>query len=294
MSAGLLGGDFVRELEALRRRLVVRAPSGAQGGHGARRRGASAEFREHRAYAPGDDLRSLDWAAYARSGEPVVKLFRAEEDTLVRLVLDASASLEGPKLERAQRVCAALAYVALCAGERVRVAVHHAGERAGGDAVALRGRAGVPRALRALGEVRASGGTSLAAAVGEACGRGAPGMLVVVSDFFDAGPWREALSRARAAGHDLVLVQVLSPEELRPELEGELLLVDRETGEDLELTADAESLAAYGAALRALCAELAGLARSAGGVYVRSPTEEPLERAVRRALERRGDGELAP
>src|SRR5262245_26111442 len=91
-SRTLLDPAFLRELEALRRRLTIRARSGASGEHTARRRGGSAEFLEHRPYAPGDDLRRVDWAAYARSGEPVLKIFRAEEDVVVRLVCDASAS----------------------------------------------------------------------------------------------------------------------------------------------------------------------------------------------------------
>src|SRR5262245_26947637 len=103
--AELLGAAFVRELEALRRRLEIRARSGAAGEHLARRRGGAAEFHEHRPYAPGDDLRRIDWAAYARSGEPVLKVFRAEEDVVARLVVDTSASLgvgEPPKLEVAR------------------------------------------------------------------------------------------------------------------------------------------------------------------------------------------------
>ena len=93
MSGGLLDPSFTRELEALRRQLHIRARSGTVGEHVATRRGASAEFLEHRPYAPGDDLRRMDWLAFARTGEPVLKLFRAEEDVVVRLVVDASGSL---------------------------------------------------------------------------------------------------------------------------------------------------------------------------------------------------------
>src|SRR5580693_8935507 len=106
-SAALLGPDFVRELEVLRRRLEIRARSGGGGEHLARRRGGSSEFHEHRSYAPGDDLRRLDWAAYARTGEPVLKIFRAEEDVIARLLCDASASLgvgDPPKLATAVRL----------------------------------------------------------------------------------------------------------------------------------------------------------------------------------------------
>ncbi len=80
------------ELEMLKRRLEIHARSGELGERAAPRRGGSAEFQEHRPYAPGDDPRRIDWLAFARTGQPVTKLFRAEEDTVVRLVLDASAS----------------------------------------------------------------------------------------------------------------------------------------------------------------------------------------------------------
>ena len=71
---GLLDPGFALELEALRRRLQVRARSGGGGEHVAKRRGGSAEFLEHRAYTAGDDLRRMDWLAFARTGEPVLNL----------------------------------------------------------------------------------------------------------------------------------------------------------------------------------------------------------------------------
>src|SRR3954470_7478464 len=122
----LLDPAFVRELEALRRRLQVLVQSGASGERASRRRGGSAEFQEHRPYAPGDDLRRVDWSAFARTGEPVLKLFRAEEDTVLRLLVDASASLafgEPQKLEVARRVAAAIGYLALANGQRAQVLV---------------------------------------------------------------------------------------------------------------------------------------------------------------------------
>ena len=147
----LLGPDFVRELSVLRRRLDIRARSGGGGEHLAKRRGGSAEFQEHRAYAPGDDMRRIDWAAYARTGEPVLKLFRAEEDVVARLVCDASASLgygEPRKIDAARRLAAAVGYMALANAERAQLFLAGAGiteERA-----PVRGRGGIPALLRAL------------------------------------------------------------------------------------------------------------------------------------------------
>src|SRR3954470_3845591 len=122
----LLDPAFVRELEALRRRLQLMVQSGASGERASRRRGGSAEFQEHRPYAPGDDLRRVDWSAFARTGEPVLKLFRAEEDSVLRLLIDASASLafgSPQKFEVARRVAAAIGYLALANGQRVQVLV---------------------------------------------------------------------------------------------------------------------------------------------------------------------------
>jgi uncharacterized protein (DUF58 family) len=289
--APLLDAAFVRELEALRRRLEIRARSGAAGEHLARRRGGSAEFQEHRPYAPGDDLRRIDWAAYARSGEPVVKLFRAEEDVIVRLVCDTSASLgvgAPPKLDVARRFAAAVGYMALAASERAQVFA--AGEGVEKEHVPARGRGGLPALLRALDALAPRGGTDLARAIDAVVRRsGRPGLLVVASDFFDPGPVVAALSRAVAAGHDPALVQVVAPEEIEPTLEGDLTLEDAETGATVDVTIDPAVVEAYVLRFAGLCEELRAFARRHGATYVRVRTDEPLEAAVRRFVGRSVD-----
>jgi uncharacterized protein (DUF58 family) len=290
----LLGPDFVRELEALGRRLDVRARSGGEGSVTARRRGGASEFDQHRAYDPGDDVRRLDWAAYARSGEPVVKLFRADEDVVVRLLCDASASLgEGapPKLDAVRRLAAAVGYMALARSERAQILV--AGAGLARDAAPLRGRNGVPALLRGLSAIEARGGTDLARAIDAVVLRSPrPGLLVVLSDFLDPGPVTRALARAAAAKHDVVIAHVVAPEEIDPRrfadgaLEGDLALEDAETGAVVEVTLDAAALEAYARRFAALCDGLRAFARARGAAYVRVRTDEPLEGAVRRIVAR--------
>jgi uncharacterized protein (DUF58 family) len=289
----LLGPDFVRELEVLRRRIEVRARSGAGGEHVARRRGGSSDFDQHRAYAPGDDLRRIDWAAYARSGEPVVKLFRREEDVVVRLVCDASASLgygEPPKLDHAKRLAAAVGYMTLARSERAQVFV--AGPGLVREHPPARGRGGLPALLRALEGVEASGGTDLRRAIDACVARSArPGMLLVVSDFFDPGPVTSSLARAAKAGHDVALAQVLAPDEIEPHgFEGDLALEDVETGAVVEVTIDASALEAYARRFAGLCEIFRSFAKKHRGTYVRTRTDEPLEGAVRRLIARSVDG----
>lgn len=291
--SSLLEPSFLRRLEVLRHHLLAEARSRAPADQLSRRRGASSEFREHRAYAPGDDLRRVDWMAYARTGEPVIKLFHAEEDTLVRVLVDASASLRfgsPPKLDVLKRVAAAIAYLALTSSRRAQILIApRAAEQPESFVVGPlhRGRPGFSEICRELEAVEAKGQTSLAASIDVLTRRfPIPGLLVVLSDFLDPSDVPLALRRARAAGNDIVIIQILDPTELSPELEGDLALEDAETGEVIEVSIDPEALEAYTLRLAKLFEELRAWARKYGGTYVRMHTTDDLESTVRRVLSR--------
>jgi uncharacterized protein (DUF58 family) len=254
----------------------------------AKRRGGSAEFEEHRPYTAGDDVRRIDWAAMARSGQAVVKVFRAEEDVIARLVCDASASLDfgqPSKLHAAKRLAAAVGYMALADAGRAQVVT----ARDGGARLhpPARGRGGLASLLHALAAIRAEGGTDLAGTIDSVIRQtGRPGLLVVISDFFDPGPVLNALSRAALAGHDIVLAQVLAREELEPSQEGDWAFEDAETGDIVELTIDASALEAYAGRLIALCEQLRAWARRHGACYVRHRSDESLEPVIRSIVSR--------
>jgi len=287
----LLDAAFVRELEVLRRRLEIRARSGGAGEHAAKRRGGSAEFEEHRAYAPGDDLRRIDWMAYARSGEPQIKVFRAEEDVVARLLFDTSSSLafgDPAKIDIARRIAAAVAYMTLADSERAQLVVTAGSVTR--DHTPSRGRGGLPTLLRNLNGIEPAGHTDLSHGVDTVlrkCRRA--GMLVVLSDFFDPGPVLGALSRAAISGHDVILVQVVAPEEVEPSYEGDWTLEDAESGELVELTMDAAAIEAYTTRFAGLCEELRLWARKHRAAYVRARGDEPLEGVLRRIVSRSVD-----
>lgn len=287
----LLDASFARELEALRRRMEVRARSGGGGDHLAKRRGGTAEFMEHRPYSPGDDLRRIDWLAFARTGEPMFKLFRSEEDVVVRLVVDASLSLEmgtPTKLEVAKKLAAAIGYMALASSERAQVLA--AGDGLTHVSEPTRGRGALVKLLRELDRVQAGGGTDLARAIEQAVGRSPrPGMLVILSDFMDPGPFDAAISRAAAGGHDVQLVQVLAREEMEPRYDGDYALEDAETGAVVEVTMDAGAIEAYLARLNKLLLGLRAIAKRHRATYVRVPNDEPILSAIRRFVSRAVD-----
>jgi len=225
-----------------------------------------------------------------------LKLFRAEEDSVLRLLVDASASLafgSPQKLEVARRVAAAIGYLALANGQRAQVLVARepsgSGSGRGLDRVGLprRGRDSLAALLRDLSEPLASGSADLARALEHTLQRSArPGLLVVVSDFLDSGPVTRALTRACAAGHQVALVQVLAREEIEPAFDGDFSLLDAESSAEVELSVDAAAIDAYVSRLTGLIEELRSWARKHRASYVRISNDEPLEGVVRRFVAR--------
>lgn len=235
------------------------------------RRGSSVEFAEHRPYAPGDDVRRIDWKVFARLETLVVKLFVAEEDLTVHLLVDASRSLgigEPTKLATAKRIAAGLGYLALSANERVTVVPFADGRST--YVPAGRGRKRVAELLRILDGLEASGTTDLAGSV-EAflARRPRRGLVVVLSDLLDPGGYERPLARLLADRHEVVVFHVLAEEELEPARGGDVTLVDAENGRRVEVSLDGRTLAAYRARLARFLAEAEAYARRRGIRYVR-------------------------
>jgi uncharacterized protein (DUF58 family) len=228
-----------------------------------KRRGRSVEFDDFRDYSPGDDIRHIDWNAYARLDRLLVKLFRAEEDLVLTLVLDESASMHAgdpPKLLFGARLIAALAYLGMANQNRVSVAAF--GSSSGFRRLApLRGRSGIRRVadflLRPAQPAQGTApdpGALFAEAMRQVTLRAPPrGVLVLVSDFlYDAAPGLRCLTGAVAGGMlDAFAVQVLSPGELDPAREseqglvGDLRLTDVETARVAEVTITPQAMIHY-------------------------------------------------
>lgn len=238
--------DILQGLERLAipsRRSVV---GGVAGRRRSRRYGSSLDLADYRAYAPGDDIRRLDWSAYARLGRLYMRLYAGEEDACVGLWVDTSASMawdEATKERPARAVAGALAFLALASEDRAAVVGFSSTvvARAG----PVRGKFSAPRMWAALADLPRGGATEWRAVA--AAAHSVPrGIAVVVSDFLaEPEELRPALAGLRRAGNELVLVQVLSPEEQRPSMLGEVRLVDCETGSSVDVTLGNTALEAY-------------------------------------------------
>jgi uncharacterized protein (DUF58 family) len=280
---------FLRQLERLKLLMQQPARGGLKGGRRSVKRGQSVEFADFRDYTLGDDLRLLDWNVLARLEKLFIKLYVEEEDVTIHFLVDASASMAadgGGKLIFAKRAAAALGYVGLASEDRV--AVTALGGRAARRQVALRGSGRVLRLLAALSAVTpAEGPTELLAAARHAgaqvTGRG---VVVLLSDLLDPAADRVIRDLA-ATGSELIVLHVLTPDEVDPPLEGDLRLVDAETGEGVDVTADLATLDGYRARLAAWRDGLADIASKRRATYVPLTTDVPLADLVFAELRRR-------
>lgn len=285
----LLEASFLQRLQRLQ--LLVRRPLPGQwkGEHRSPKRGYSVEFADFREYSPGDDLRYVDWKAYGRLDRLYLKQYVEEEDLYVLLLVDSSRSMrfgQPTKLFFALQVAAAIGFVALNRFHRVG-----AGLLAEGKVLwmrPVRGKGGLIPLLRFLGSPPEARATGLAQAarqvVSEWKHRGA---VYLFTDLMDE-EWQEALRLLLARRHELTLIHTLSPQELRPDLMGDLLLVDSETGETREVSLSASALQLYLRALEQMQQQAASLCGHFGGNYLLADCTQPLERFVLQELRQKG------
>ena len=237
----------------------------------------SPEFADFRPYVSGDDFRQIDWRAYARLEKLMLRLYVAEEEACLNVVVDASASMglgDPAKWPAARRLAAALAFLGLAAMDRVQV-----GALGGGRLPPLRGRDGVSRIWAFLGGLEPGGEAGPADLRRTRWTR--PGVTVVISDFLiEDASWAPPLTALAARRQEPVLWQVLAPDEERPTISGDLKLVDHESERARELTITPGLIGEYQRALAAHRAALARAAQAAGGRFVVSSSADDLEAAM--------------
>ncbi|TMQ15220.1 MAG: DUF58 domain-containing protein [Candidatus Rokuibacteriota bacterium] len=246
------------------------------------RRGHSVEFADYRAYGHGDDLRYVDWNIYARLDRLHVKLFVDEEDLCLHLLVDASASMgfgAPSKLHYATRLAGALGFVGLVNFERVGLGILR--ERVSEGWPPTRGRSHVLPMMDFLAAVEPGGGTSLDDGLANYAQRARdPGLVVVISDLLDRAGYERGIRALLERRFEVHVAHLVDPEEMNPTLGGDLRLIDSETGEVRDLTADGEALRAYRERLRRFLERAETFCRMHEIGYHRVITDTPVEAFV--------------
>ena len=273
--------------------------------HASRQPGMAREFAQYRAYQQGDEPRHIDWKLYARSDRYFVRESEIETAVTVRMILDATASMQhadttGPgagrrKFDAARLLAAALAYLTQFQGDLIGLhAVGGAGIVSVPPGVQSQPFERVVRTLERLepaGQWPADPRPLMAACT---AGTRAPAgpetreIVVVLTDGHEHGEEiRAALAPLRARRHELILLHLLGRDEIDFPFHGPVCFEDWETGATLETDADAARaafLAGQDEHLRAWRRAWEGGGRFE---YARFRLDEPLDRALRLYLSQR-------
>jgi uncharacterized protein (DUF58 family) len=259
------------------------------------KRGTSIEFADYRNYAPGDDLRRLDWNIYARLERPYIKLLEDEEDLAVHLLLDTSSSMDWPqegershnKLLYAKRLFAALAYTSLNTNDRMMMTAltdrgldHFGPSRGRGMSIAM---------LRFVHALKPGGITDLNAALRDYGMRGGrPGLCILISDMFSPTGFLEGMNTLLGKGYEIAIVHVLAPDEITPPLNGDLRLIDVETNMPQEVSVDADMRELYVRRLQEWRDSIRDECLRRGMHYFAVDTSEPWEKVILYEMRRSG------
>ncbi len=293
----LLSPAFMHRLERLdvMSRKMLRGK--LQGERRSKKKGQSVEFADYRSYVVGDDLRHIDWNLYARLDKLFLRLFMEEEDLSVSIVLDITKSMdfgEPNKLLYAKRVAAALGYIGLSHYNRVNL--YTFADSVADMAQGMRGRRPIPRMLNFLQDLEPVAGENVSGNLAAACKRLSmiqrqPGVIILLSDFFDKGDVAEALRYLGGEKHDVYAIQLLAPQEVDPakgNILGDLRLRDIEDGDIAEVSVSPALLRRYKTNLQAYCQHVREQCLKRGVAYMISETDVPFETLVLKYLRQRG------
>ncbi len=254
-----------------------------------RRKGQSVEFADFRSYVPGDDLRFVDWNLYARLDRLFLKLFLEEEDLHVYFLVDSSPSMDfgtPTKFHFAKQIACALAFVGMCRGDRVKIEFLGAANKV---SPVLRGRSQLWRMLDFADTAEPNQIASLTDSVKRFCLRNSGrGIVVLITDLMDKQGYEPALRLLLGQQMDIFVLHVLSPEEMDPEIQGDLKLVDCEDNDETEISVSNQLIKKYKSTLAAFVDQARRYCSQRGMTYLLTRSDQGADVLVNQYLRERG------
>ena len=283
MKENIFDKDFFTKLNKINMALNFRLSNGTQGGRKSKAKGVSVEFSDFREYTPGDDFRRIDWNAYGRLDKLFVKVFMEEREGVFNFFLDKSKSMDqgdDNKGEMALKIVASLGYITINNLDRIIVSGLEDGnivELGSGT-----GKKTFQKLLRDLNNIEFNGTTNLGESIRKRkiTGRG---VSIVVSDFLNNGGLEnleEGLKYLAFKKQQIILIQVLSKEDIEPIIDEEVTLIDSETREEVKITLNYKVIEEYKKTLKNYNENLKNIAKKYGAKVIFVRADESLEKVI--------------
>ena len=288
MKRRILDGAFLDRLDAAA--LLLKNPMTGYfgGGRKARSYGSTVEFADFREYFPGDDIRRIDWNVYARFEKYFIRLFTDERQMHNQILVDCSASMacgEPEKAEQALRIAAAFGYLSVSAMDRVSYKLLK-GEKAEDIGFTVYNKDSFYRAAQVLEDTEFEGETDLERSIVTIDSPGYDdGLTIIISDFLTESDWKKAIDFLTYKRREVLCIQVLSPDELFPNFDGRVHMVDSESvgfddPKNMRLRITRKMVEAYQRAFDEYEKELIDFCASREATFFTVSSEDPIEKVI--------------
>ena len=292
MKSTYLNDAFFSRLETLAIELRADLAGFFGGKHLVKTYGQTVEFADYREYMLGDDIRRIDWNLYSRFEKFFIKMFTDERQMHTQVFIDCSASMGKDNLTKSQyavAIAAALGYLSVHNMDKVsyKLITGNTAEDPFGTIV---GKRAFFNAISRLDDQVFDGECDLKSAIVNTPNPGNnDGLTVIISDFFTDSDWRGAIDFLCYKKRQVLLVQVVTPDEVDPAYTGRVNLIDAESldvtdEKNMRLNVDRSSLKAYSMAMQEHTNDLKHFCNSRGASFVTIRTDEPLERVLFKEL----------
>ena len=292
MKGSYLNDEFFSRLETLS--LEMRADlAGFFGGkHLVKTYGQTVEFADYREYALGDDIRRIDWNLYSRFEKLFLKLFTDERQMHTQIFIDCSASMGKDNPQKAAftvGIAAALGYLSVHNMDKVSYKLIK-GNKAEDPFGVIVGKRAFFSAMTGLEALTFDGESDIDAAVVGCENTGNnDGLTLIISDFFTDSDWRRAVDYLSYKKRQVLLIQVMTPEERDPTYSGRVNLIDSEAEDltdpkNMKMNIDMSAQMAYEEALKDLESDLYNFCVSRGATFITIPTDQPIEKVLFKEL----------
>ncbi|MFB6115445.1 MAG: DUF58 domain-containing protein [Candidatus Nanohalobium sp.] len=264
--------DFLEDLDKFHVALKKNSTEIKEGEQKSDFSGQGMIFKDHKQYVPGDDIRKIDWKAYARTGDFFIKRFEEEKNVTLHIILDRSSSMdygENNKYDYAAKIGLATAHMASKTNDRFRFSVF---SETLTDLTAARKNGNLARLVENLNSLRKTPESKIERCITDYSSRiKNKSIVVILSDFLtDTDEIESALESLQHT--DTVLVNVLDETEINPEIEGDAILKDPESSSKLRTYLSPRTKENYKDRLEEHTSEIEESALKNGAEYIKLST----------------------
>ncbi len=285
MESKLMDSNLIRKLNTLKLNTNIIMDKGYIGGRKSNSKGSSVEFSDYRQYTPGDDFRKIDWNAYGRFEKLFIKLFMEERQTMVNIFIDTSKSMnfgEPKKSLISKKLALSLGYLSLANMDRVNVYTSNNNLNEMGY---IEGKNSVLKLNNYLENITQYENADIFSLI-----KTKPykrGISIIISDLFSDN-FKEAVKYLSYMKQSIIVLHIMSREELNPEYSGDLKLIDSENLTQKDISMTGQILTNYQNELKHFLAEADDTCRKYRGMYTILSNNISIEEMIFKRLIKEG------